>query len=301
MKKFLTLFFSVMLISMAFAGTGAGTTGAPFLKIPVGAKAGALGEAIVAAPLGGEAVYWNLGSLAFQKGIHFNASYQVWIADISSQFVGLSYNLGDMGTLGLGFVNLGSGEIDKTTILNPDGTDLGTFTATDMAVTLGYGKKLGDNLGIGIGAKYVSQKIDTESATAFTADLGIRYKVMDNLCIGVSAQNLFGQIGFTEKFNLPTMVKAGVAFKPMNNLLVLAAGDYNLDSGIKFGGGLQYTLMEMVALRLGYGGGQDNNNIEGFTAGFGVNFKMVNVDFSYALSNEDAFKDIMKFSLGLQF
>ena len=300
MKKFLTLFFSIMLISMAFAGTGAGTTGAPFLKIPVGAKAGALGEAIVAAPFGGEAVYWNLGSLAFQKGIHFNASYQTWIADISSQFVGLSYNLGDMGTFGVGFVNLGSGDITKTTLTNPNGTGE-TFTATDMAITLGYGKKLGDNLGIGIGTKYVSQKIDTESATAFTADLGIRYKVMDNLCIGLSAQNLFGKIGFTEKFNLPQMVKAGVAFKPINNLLTLFAMDYNLDSGIKYGAGLQYTLFDMVALRLGYGGGQDNNNIEGFTAGIGVNFKMVNVDFSYALSNEDAFKDIMKFSLGLHF
>ncbi len=300
MKKLLTLFFSLMLITMAFASTGAGTTGAPFLKIPVGAKAGALGEAIVAAPFGGEAAYWNLGSLAFQKGIHFNASYQTWIADISSQFVGLSYNLGDMGTVGLGFVNLGSGDITKTTLANPDGTGE-TFSATDMALTVGYGRKLGDNLGIGIGAKYISQKIDTESATAFTADLGIRYKVMDNLCVGLSGQNLFGSIGFTEKFNLPTMIKAGIAFKPLNNLLTLVAIDYNLDSGIKYGAGLQYTLMDMIALRLGYGGGQDNNNIEGLTAGIGVNFKMVNVDFSYALSNEDAFKDIMKFSLGLHF
>ena len=300
MKKIFIFIFALSLISMAFSTDGAGTTGAPFLKIPIGAKAGALGEAVVAAPFGGEAMYWNLGSLGFQKGIHFNASYQMWIADITNQFVGLTYNMEGIGTIGLGFVNLGSGDIDKTTISNPDGTGE-TFSASDMAITLGYGRKIGDALGVGLGFKYISEEIDTESATAFTADLGIRYKAMDNLCIGLSAQNLFGEFGYTEKDSLPMMIKFGIAYKPMNNLMVLAATDYNVDSGIKYGGGLQYTLFNMLSLRAGYMGGESSNTIESVTAGLGITYKFAQIDFSYALSNEDAFTDIMKFSLGLHF
>ena len=129
MKKVFIFIFALTLLSMAFSVDGAGTTGAPFLKIPIGAKAGALGEAVVAAPFGGEAMYWNLGSLGFQTGIHFNASYQMWIADITNQFVGLTYNMEGIGTLGVGFVNLGSGDIQKTTLSDPDGTNLGTFLA----------------------------------------------------------------------------------------------------------------------------------------------------------------------------
>ncbi|MCK4643479.1 PorV/PorQ family protein [bacterium] len=299
MRKAILVLLTVFLVGMAaFSADGAGTTGAPFLKLPVGAKAGALGNAVVAAPFGAEAIFWNLGSLGFQKGIHFNASYQDLIADANSQYVGLTYNLDGIGTFGLGLVNLGFGEdMDETTLTDPDGTGE-TFSAGDMALTLAYGRKITDSIGFGVGGKYVSQKIDEEKAEAFTADIGIRAKFMDNICVGLSVQNLFGEIGYTEKFKLPMILRFGLAYKVMDGITGFGQVDYHMESGVKFSVGAEYVLMDMIALRLGYLGNTDK---DGLTAGIGVKYEFIDIDFSYGIGTEEALGNIMKFSLGLHF
>ncbi len=297
MKKLTMVLVSLVILSTMAFSEGAGTTGAPFLKIPVGAKAGALGDAIVAAPLGAESIFWNIGALAFQEGLSFNASYQDWLADISTQYVGLSFTQGDLGTIGLGFVNLGMGEMDETTITDPDGTGE-TFSASDMALTLAYAKRFGEQIGFGLGLKYITQKIAEDSATAFTADIGMKFKLNDQMSIGLAAQNLFGEIGFTEKFPLPMILRGGVIFAATEALNVLAEIDYHADTGMKYSAGAEYVIKDMIAVRLGYKGGY---SVDGITAGLGVKFSMINVDFSYGLVSEEALNNIMKFSLGLHF
>ncbi|MCK5597999.1 PorV/PorQ family protein [bacterium] len=300
MRKAILVLLTVFLVGMAaFSADGAGTTGAPFLKIPVGAKAGALGDAVVAAPFGAEAIFWNLGSLGFQKGIHFNASYQDWIADANTQYVGLTYNLDGIGTFGLGLVNLGfADDMLRTTLTDPDGTAGEEFSAGDMALTLAYGRKITDSIGIGVGGKYVSQKIDTETATAFTADIGIRAKFMDNICVGLSVQNLFGEIGYTETFKFPMILRFGLAYKVMDGITGFGQVDYHMESGVKFSVGAEYVLADMIALRIGYKGNTDN---EGLTAGVGVKYEFIDIDFSYGIGTEEALSNVMKFSLGLHF
>ena len=299
MKKAFLVLFSLFLVSMvAFSATGPGTTGAAFLKLPVSARAGGMGDALVAAPLGGEAIFWNVGSLGFQEGLNFSAMHQIWFADINTQYIGLSYNLEDIGTLGLGVVNLGMDDMDETTIDLPDGTGE-TFTAGNMSIALAFGKKVADAVSIGAGLKYISEKIDDETANAWTADLGVRALFLDDaLSVGFSAQNVFGKIGYYEKDALPLIIRAGFAYSVIKSFMALGELDYHLDSGIKYSVGGEYTVADIIKVRFGYKG---NDDLAGLTAGIGVQYQMVNVDFSYGLSKEDALKDIMKFSVGLHF
>ena len=299
MKKAFLVLFSLFLVGMvAFSATGPGTTGAAFLKLPVSARAGGMGDALVAAPLGGEAIFWNVGSLGFQKGLNFSAMYQVWFADINTQYIGLSYNLEDIGTLGLGVVNLGMDDMAETTIVDPDGTGE-TFTAGDMSITAAFGKKVGDAVSIGFGLKYISEKIADETASAFTADLGVRALFLDNaLSVGLSAQNVFGKIGYNEKDSLPLIIRGGFAYSVIKSFMAVGELDYHLDSGIKYSVGAEYTIADILKVRAGYKG---NDDLAGFTAGLGVKYQMVNIDFSYGLSKEDALDNIMKFSVGFHF
>ncbi len=300
MKKAFLVLFSLFLVGMvAFSATGPGTTGAAFLKLPVSARAGGMGDALVAAPLGGEAIFWNVGSLGFQEGLNFSAMYQVWFADINTQYIGLSYNLEDIGTLGLGVVNLGMDDMDETTIDDPNGDNLGTFTAGDMSITAAFGKKVADAVSIGFGLKYISEKIADETASAFTADLGVRALFLDNaLSVGLSAQNVFGKIGYNEKDSLPLIIRGGFAYSVIKSLMAVGELDYHLDSGIKYSVGAEYTIADILKVRAGYKG---NDDLAGFTAGLGVKYQMVNIDFSYGLSKEDALDNIMKFSVGFHF
>src|SRR3990172_5152105 len=79
--------------SASYAGRGdkAGTSAAPMLLIPVGARDIAIGGANLASTIGVDAIYYNPAGLAFsKKNSEALFSHMTYIADIGVDYLGVS-------------------------------------------------------------------------------------------------------------------------------------------------------------------------------------------------------------------
>ena len=79
-----------------------GTTGAVALKIPVGPRVIAMGQAFSAVADDANAIYWNPAGLRQLGGIHLMASYDVFIETVRYQYFAGATKLGNDAAIGLG-------------------------------------------------------------------------------------------------------------------------------------------------------------------------------------------------------
>jgi len=283
---------------MAFAevAENAGTAGGVFLKIPVSARASAMGDAFVALSNDANAIYWNPAGLAYLEGTSISFTHQDLISDIAYEYIGGAMKL-DFGTIGFGVSYLHMGDIDRTTVDDPDGTGE-TFTSTDTALAFAYGRMF-NQLAFGLSLKYITEKIDDVSASSPALDLGIGYK-MNDLSLGLAVTNIGGTLKWDKESDpLPMTVKAGVGYMLMDGDLVLALDlNYPNDADIQGGFGIEYTIAKIVAVRAGY---KFNYDIYDMTAGIGIKYGNFAFDFAYVPVSEELLGNTQKFSLTFNF
>ncbi|MDD3627254.1 MAG: PorV/PorQ family protein [bacterium] len=299
MKKLLTLLLPLLICAtMAFGevAENAGTAGAVFLKIPVSARASAMGDAFVALSNDANAIYWNPAGLTAVEGTSLSFTHQDLIADIAYEYIGGAMKL-DFGTLGFGVSYVHMDDIDKTTVDEPDGTGE-TFTSTDTALAVAYAKMF-NKLAFGLSLKYVTEKIDDASASSPALDLGIGYQ-MNDLSFGFAITNIGGTMKWDKESDpLPMTVKAGIGYTLMNGDMVLALDlNYPNDADIQGGFGIEYTIAKIVAVRAGY---KFNYDIYDLTAGIGIKYNNFAFDFAYVPVSEDLLGSTQKFSLTFNF
>mgnify|MGYP005621902145 CR=1 FL=1 len=284
--------------TMAFAevAENAGTAGGVFLKIPVSARASAMGDAFVALSNDANAIYWNPAGLAYLEGTSISFTHQDLISDIAYEYIGGAMKL-DFGTIGFGVSYLHMGDIDRTTVDDPDGTGE-TFTSTDTALAFAYGRMF-NQLAFGLSLKYITEKIDDVSASSPALDLGIGYK-MNDLSLGLAVTNIGGTLKWDKESDpLPMTVKAGVGYMLMDGDLVLALDlNYPNDADIQGGFGIEYTIAKIVAVRAGY---KFNYDIYDMTAGIGIKYGNFAFDFAYVPVSEELLGNTQKFSLTFNF
>ena len=117
---------------------GPGTTAASFLKIGVGARAAAMGEAFTALASDGTSLYWNPAGLAQLKTKEISATYNSWFEEIRQGYLSLIFP-SLRGTMGLGTNYVDMGKLGGRDL---EGNPTGDFTASDTHIFIGYAKKL---------------------------------------------------------------------------------------------------------------------------------------------------------------
>ncbi|MFA8342677.1 MAG: PorV/PorQ family protein, partial [Rhodothermaceae bacterium] len=181
-----------------------GTSTANFLEIGYGASATAMGDAFTAVANDVSSIYWNPAGLATLKGSEAAFSVQPWYADINTSFSAVAISLDDIGTVAVGIVAVDYGDMDVTSLDMQDGTGE-TFSASDISVSVGYGRRLATWFSFGAAAKYISSSIWHTSASTLAFDLGVLINsgffsptdnVEDGLNIGMSVSNYGGQMQF---------------------------------------------------------------------------------------------------------
>ncbi len=312
-----------------------GTTAAPFLKIPQGARGLGMGGAFVASADGPAAMYWNPAGIAELSGVHVLVEHTNWIADIQYEYLGATVALGSLGAVGVNVTVSNIGDMKVTTIDQQDGTGE-VFGVTDLAVGLSYGLKLTDNFAIGFNPKVIYQKIWKMSATGFGMDLGIKYRTpFTGVVLGMAVTNfgskmqMTGENGLilydpdptssgnnghipaylsTSQWELPLNFTVGLAYDvPIGSLgrMTLAADamhpndDYE---SVNVGG--EYVFQDFLYLRGGWKSLFQAQSEEGLTLGIGIKqFVVGNVEFSvdYAYQDFSRLKNVQKFSLGVGF
>jgi hypothetical protein len=269
--KYTSLVILVLLAAGRAFGTG--ECGAQFLKMGVGARACGMGEAFTAVADDPSAVYWNQAGLAQLDRVDVLAMQNFWLLDMSYQYLALAVPSG-IGTFGLSAAYSSSGTIPKY----EDFQKTGDYTAYDATASLAYGRDIArigaGDLGLGLGGRFIQQKIENEDAMGFAGDVGLLYR-LTLFNVGLAVQNIGPGIKFIERADpLPLDMNLGASGRIGPVLLAADLGKY-IDSKVRFGIGAEGTLLKVLALRAGY------NTASSFSAGGGVTWHGISIDYAF--------------------
>ncbi|HNR67464.1 MAG TPA: PorV/PorQ family protein [bacterium] len=267
------IFSSLLILALVVVGSGFGQTmkktgnsGAAILKVPIGAKATALGGAMTTEFGDVNQMFHNPAGIAIEPGkTQFSFSYNDWIADLSHNAFAVSHTFGNIGTVALGGMMAGVTGIEADRDLQPglEGVTYNTGSTFDFNtnfIQLSFAKQFTNKLSLGVSAKYFSETIDDDPVNAFAVDFGVVYFIgYRDLAIGGRIQNIGSDLEyFYVPFKLPMVFSFGVsmsaiqtenlnlkgfldAAKPIDNeQLVYVGGELNfykhfyLRTGYKF-------------------------------------------------------------------
>jgi len=318
-----------------------GLTGAAFLKIGVGARPVALGSSYTTVTGDVNQLFYNPAGIALADGkTQVTLFHNQWIADLGHDALGVTRDMGDMGTLGFSLVTLGLGGITADRDVVPQFVlDAGTFTPNDtetsgeydyrdLALGITWARSISDKLDLGITGKIVSQSIDSESAMAYAMDLGAIYKIdYNNTRIGARLNNLGSDLTFYDiAAPLPLIFSVGVASDVFDNqdagvkVTLMADATKPQDGEQLVYSGVEVQVMDMVQLRTGYKlnyQGVEDEKVdeisgdtfdaprteEGLSAGLGVKIPVAGYDtcFDYAFTSFGILDSVHRISLTLGF
>jgi hypothetical protein len=334
-SKLLIFAVGVTLLFGATADAGdsfskVGTAGAQFLKLGVGARYTAMGEASVAVVNDGYALYWNPAAMGPATRTSVEFTNINWIEGVSLNY--LSYvKPTSIGSFGVSVMALTSGDMEVTTVDQPDGTGR-FFSASSYALTLGYARQMTDYFSFGLAAKYVSERISEERASGIAFDFGTLLRPgYKNFRIGMNISNLGPQLKYNgpeldfrynpapdnssydktkgvlsvDPYELPLMFRIGAAYDlqyARNTRLTFTVEARDPSDNFQQGSiGTEVAFSETFFLRGGY---KLNYEEESATLGGGLNLKVwqgTDLNVNYAWADFGRLSSVHRFSLGFRF
>jgi len=250
-----------------------GTLGGQSLKIGVGARAAAMGDAYVAIADDATAVYWNPAGIARLSGQSISINHTAWPAEILFDQAAYVFNVKWIpGMLGVNVRALTMSRDKVRTTYLPDGTGE-TFDAGEWAYGITYARSLTDKFSAGLSINYIQTGLYDVTGTSTTFDFGTLYDVgILGAKIGMSIQNIGGDMTFIdESVKMPVFFRVGGSFSLLqrgeSRLLTAAEFTHPPDNSEKLNLGAEYSFHDYLFLRGGY---KMNYDTEGMTAGFGV-------------------------------
>ena len=267
---------------------GPGTTTASFLKIGVGARAAAMGEAFTAVASDGTSLYWNPAGLTQLKTKGISATYNSWFGEIKQGYLSLTLPL-SKGTMGLGTDYVDMGKLEGRDV---EGNPTGDFTARDTHIFIGYARKLKkSSWGLTVG--WLQDVIKDDGKNAFLANIGFLCPLGNRFTLGVVAQNVGSKLGSDP---LPLTFKVGAASKSKTLTLAVDVAKPQ-DNEIYYCLGAEWWPRNALALRVGHKTNQDI--VQGLTAGIGYKSGRICLDYAYVPYGDLGESHII--SLGMKF
>ncbi len=286
-----TVFFA----TMSFAGSNSTYD---FLRTDVSARAGALAGSYVSIMNDPTTIFYNPAALGTIERPTGSIGFFKHLLDINSGYAAYAQPYDDLGYFGVGVLYMNYGSFNRTDDL---GNTLGTFSANELAVTLGYSALWEENLYYGINAKFIYSGIAEYSSTGLAADFGLLYTIPDSrITLGASLRNLGAQLSSyaSTKESLPLDLVVGMSVVPKGIPLLLNVNFHKLNEDVaKFGDrfkafsiGGEFTLSTVLQARVGYNNEQRQElktgtsaGLAGFSGGIGITIREYRVD--YALSS----------------
>lgn len=263
--------------------SGPGSTTGELLKIPVSARAIGMGEAYVAMAEDSSALYWNPAglSLARQKEITF--MHSSLLESIHYEHMAFAAP-GDNYSIGASASYLGYGSIAG---FDNSGASIGDQTAYSMVLNGGLSTLIKNRLSLGVSASLLREKLASDSAGTVAANFGAIYladhhPLQADYRFGFSVLNVGPGLKFvSERDPLPRKIKVGVAALHVKELPLNLTGDLTIpnDNDTYIGIGSEYWFKDLIALRLGYAGSNDEG--KGLRTGVGMKLRDFLFDYAY--------------------
>lgn len=198
-----------------FSSDAAGTAGAQFLKMAVGARPAALGEAYAAVADDAFALDWNPAGLINIAETSLALMHSPYLAGSNLDFFAYAENAGEVGAWGLAAKRMAYGKIKRT---DSAGQETGSFEPTDTAFSVGlacyissFNKDPEERFVLGATGKIVRSNI-VSSDNTLSADVGILTPLYfdGSFRMGLAAQNVMGSLRFDkDETPLPLLLRFG--------------------------------------------------------------------------------------------
>jgi len=292
----------------------AGISTAQFLKIGVGGRASAMGDAFVAIANDASSLYWNPAGLSQFVENQVMFSHNQWVADISHDFIGAVYHLDDANSVGVSLTSLSMQDMKVTTEFAPFGTGQ-YFGFSDLGIAVSYSRRMTDQFSFGGTIRYIEESLDILKMRGVMIDLGTYYWTgLGSTRFAVAVTNfgnnlapdgevvLIGNRTQSEwqSFAPPTMFRIGFAFEPYedeeNKLTTSIQLNHPNDNSENLSLGVEYVWNKMFFARGGYKFNVDEQNYS-FGAGVNVPISIANVSVDYAFGNFTRLGSTHRFSI----
>lgn len=157
-----------------------------FLMIEPDSRAAGMGNAGVALADNANAIFWNPAGLADQVGTEAGLTHSNWLPEFNAglfyEYLVAKTHINGWGTVGAHITYLFLGEHEYRDAQN---NLLGDFRSYDMAIGLSYGFKVGSNLSLGTGVRFIYSNLarginvgaqETKPGVSTGFDLAALYK-----------------------------------------------------------------------------------------------------------------------------
>lgn len=308
-----------------------GSCGAQFLKIGVGSRYQAMGEASVAVTNDVYAMYWNPAGLVEIKDWSFGFTRANWFLDINMDYAGMAHYFEDVGVVGVSATVLSMDDQEITTFEQQTGSG-DFYSASSYCVGLSFARQLTGRFAFGGSFKYIGERIHNENASAYAFDFGtLLYTGYRSLRMGMSITNMGPELQFsgsdldinyderegegtnspigaqvkTTPYDMPMMFRVGMAYdiEMGANTLMTVSGEVKHPSDMQQQGalGTELGFSDKYFLRAGYKFRYDE---EGLTLGGGLSTRLSNsttMVIDYAWQDFGRLESTQRFSLGFAF
>jgi len=260
---------------------------------------------------------WNPAGIGTIYNLELSAEHNAWVAGIDHNFIGLVVPVTEQFNLGFHTVYLTSGDIEITTIDNPEGTGQ-YYDALDVAVGVTSSVRLTSQLTFATTVKYIEERIFEVTSSGLAIDAGAWYATeFRGLTIGFAVSNLGFDQTFSgrqlevnydpgtpgeppvnaelaaEPFKLPILFRASGSFdffemfmEPLDDHKLLTVVDFiqHSDSEERAILGAEYTWQDLLSIRSGY---EFNADELAWSVGGGVRVDVSEfmIGFDYAASS----------------
>ena len=311
MKKRAAAILTTILCVVSFAAAASPST-YNFLRNDVSARAAALGGSFVSMTDDPNAVFYNPSVLATLSGPQVSFGFFKHLLNINSGYASYGTDVDGFGYVGAGIIYINYGDFTRT---NDLGNVLGTFTANELAISLGYATELAPRVQYGANVKFIYSGIAEATSTAAGLDLGVLYSFEEpHLTVGMSLLNLGTQLDpyLSTRESLPLDLKIGGTIQPEHLPLLLnlnfhklneTANDF-VDHFRSFSVGGEFLVSEAARLRVGFNNERRRDlklgtsaGLAGFSFGGGVLVGMYKVD--YAFNSYGKIGSLHRISLGV--
>jgi len=182
-------------------------------------------------------------------------------------------------------------------------TSAGTFSISgsrfgfdlyrEVDFQVSYGRSVTDLFAVGGTLHYDHLSIERYgSAHAFACDIGTLARLSDCLQWGFTAFNVQGaSIGASHE-RLPRVFVTGIAYQPIPEAHLAADLEKDIRYPLELHGGVQYSLLDVIALRAG-----TTTDPSVFSIGLGVRYSLLQLD--YAFTNHEDLGPTHQVSLSL--
>lgn len=164
------------------------TTAVPFLNFAPDSRHSGMGDVGVATSPDANSAHWNAGKLAFVKddfGVSF--SYSPWLGklvnDMSLNYLAGQKKIDENSAWGFDLRYFNMGVINLT---DNRGNEYGEFNPRDFSIGGSYSRKLSQNLGLGISARFIHSNLsgnissaggaEARAGVSVGADIGLYYQ-----------------------------------------------------------------------------------------------------------------------------